>query len=419
MSVFTALFSGVSGINTNGEAVSVIGDNIANVNTHGYKSIRAEFEDVIAGTSDAAGLGSRIEGTKTMHAQGGFEATSLVTDMAIDGRGFFAVRDQSSNDTLYTRAGNFALDRNGYLVNPNGQRLQGFNVDQATGNLLTTTDDVLMSFQPIPPRATANITIDANLDANETAPAAFNLATPASTSNFAASITVFDSMGNDHLVTTYFRKDAPGSWQWFAVVQGSELTSGVDEIEASGTLTFDASGRQTGFTQATNDFDFDGAVQNQAIAFNFGTTTGTGTGLDGITQFGQTNSLNDLTQDGYMPGNLTTVEIDEDGTIVGNYTNGRTNTLGQVALALFQNNQGLERRGGNVYSQTLDSGEPLIDSAQSGGRGNILSQTLEQSNVDLASELIKMVVIQRGFQANSRTISVVNELLGSLVTLGS
>lgn len=419
MSVFTALFAGVSGINTNGEAVSIIGDNIANVNTHGFKSSRPEFEDVMAGTSSISGLGSKLEKSKITFSQGGFENTGIITDLAIEGRGFFMVKDTADNSLYYSRAGQFSADKDGYLVHPSGYRLQGYGVS-AAGALLTTTADMQLSYAPVPPSATSTISMVANLDATATSPAAFSVADPSTTSNFSTGVTVYDSLGNDHLVTVYFRKQSSTVWEWYAVVDGDELTGGgADQIESEGEVTFGLSGSQTAFAQSTNDFDFNGATQNQAITFDFGTTTTTGTGLDGVTQFAQDSAINNMTQNGYAAGSLTTVEITNNGTISGNYTNGRTATLGQVALAVFQNEQGLERKGGNVFGVTIESGEALVASAESGGRGSILSKTLEQSNVDLAAELIKMVIIQRGFQANSRTISLVNELLGSLVSIGS
>lgn len=419
MSVFTALLSGVNGINSNGEAVSIIGDNIANVNTHGFKSSRPEFEDIMAGTSSVSGLGSRLQGSTTAHSQGGFESTSVVTDMAIDGDGFFSVRDVSDNSTYYTRAGQFNVDNDGYIVNSSGQRLQGFGVD-TSGNVSSVSDDIQLSYEPVSPKATTKITMKANLNANATAiGGGFVLANPITTSNFSVGTTVYDSLGNDRLVTTYFTKTAANSWEWNSVVAAADHATAATTVCAAGTLTFSASGAQTAFAQTTNDFDFAGATANQTITFDFGTTTGTGTGLDGLTQFGADSSINDLSQDGYKSGNLTTIEIANDGTITGNYTNGRTSTLGQIALSTFANEQGLKRVGGNNYQATLESGEALVDAAASGGRGTLLSQTLEQSNVDLANELIKMVIIQRGFQANSRTISVVNELLGSLVSLGA
>lgn len=422
MSIFTALFAGVNGINSNGDVVSLIGDNIANVNTIGFKSARAEFEDILAGSSSISGLGSRINNVATAFGQGGFESSTSVTDLAVDGTGFFSVRDTTTTDTLYTRSGQFFIDKDGFVVNAQSQRLQGFGVD-ANGNIGTTPEDLQFTFEPVKPKATTSVSLAANLYSNATIPAAFSAANPSGTSNFAAGVTVYDSIGNSHLVTMYFRRAAANSWEWYGLVDGADLTGGVAgtaQTRTNGTVTFNTDGSQLAFATTTNDFDFVGAAQNQTITMTMGTNTATGgTGLDGVTQFGTTSNLSDVSQNGYTSGNLTTLEIATNGVITGNYTNGTTQTLGKVTLAIFANQQGLERVGGNGYRSTLDSGVALNASAQTGGRGSVLSQTLEQSNVDLASELIKMVIIQRGFQANSRTISVVNDLLGSLVNLGN
>jgi flagellar hook protein FlgE len=420
MSIFTALFAGVNGLNSNGDAVSIIGDNIANVNTHGFKEARPEFEDVIAGVSSVEGLGSRLQGVTTMHSQGGFESTSVVTDMAIDGKGFFSVYDVDDATIYYSRAGQFHIDKDGFLVNVNQQRLQGFMVDDA-GDLSTVTSDLELPLVPSPPLPTSEIVMQANLDAGEAVPAAFDVTDPIATSNFAVGTTVYDSLGNDHAITTYFRKTGANAWEYNSVVAAADHTLGADTICTSGTFTFDGSGKQTA-TAVTlaSDFDFaGGADQNQAIAFDFGSTTATGSGLDGITQFGSDSTLTGLSQDGYKSGNLSSLVVSTDGTVTGNNTNGTTTVLGRITLTTFPSEGNLRRVGGNNFAATLESGEPLSDGAESGGRGSILSSNLEQSNVDLAAELIKMVIIQRGFQANSRTISVVNELLGSLVTLGS
>lgn len=420
-SIFQALYSGVNGINANGTATAIIGDNISNVNTHGYKSARPEFEDIIAGNTETAGLGSRVSGTTTNFSQGGFESTSVVTDLAIDGRGFFPVYDVTNQREVYTRHGQFEIDENGYLVNQQGNRLMAFGVD-SNENIETIPEQFQFDFDPVLPRPTGEVAIEANLNASSVMPAAFDVTDPIATSNFASGIGVHDSIGKSHLATVYFRKNSTtaNQWQWFAVVDQAEITGATaDMICASGVLNFTLQGELQTATVTTNDFDFIGAAQNQVIAFDFGTNTATGNGVDGITQFGANSSLNAISQDGYSSGVLSTIEVNSEGVISGNYTNGTSQVLGQVVVSLFANEQGLVRAGDNSYIKSLESGEPLTDAARAGGRGSILSQTLEQSNVDLAAELIRMVIVQRGFQANTRTISVVNELMGALVNLAN
>lgn len=318
------------------------------------------------------------------------------------------------------RAGQFRIDNSGYLINSGNERLQGYLTD-SSNNITSNVGDIQISSTPVSPRSSANINLAMNLDANETVPAAFSAANPTATSNFSAGVTVYDSLGNSHLVTIYFRKSAANSWQWNALVDGGEITggtAGVNEVEANGTLTFNTSGALTNATTTASDFDFLGAAQNQTIAFNFGSTTTTGTGLDGATQFGSDSAINNLTQDGYASGSLKSVTVSANGTVSGNYTNGTTRTISQIVLARFQSESGLRRMGGNDFVETLESGAALIAAPGTGGLGSVLSATLEQSNVDVANELIKMMIIQRGFQANSRTIGAVNDMLAQLVNLG-
>lgn len=422
MGLFSALFAGVNGINANGNVISVIGDNIANVNTVGFKGSRAEFEDVLAGAESNIGLGSRLANVSAQFTQGGFESSGSVTDLAIDGNGFFVVEDADGSQ-FFTRAGQFIVDKDGFLVNSNEQKVQGFTVD-SSGSITANIGDVVISQAPIQPNATDTIDFQLNLDSNSTAPAAFDEADPSGTSNFSAGVTVYDSLGNSHLVTVYFRKDSSNEWEWFALVDGGELTdassvSGTPEIEASGTLSFDTQGRLTCSATSASDFDFTGAVQSQAIAFDFGTgTSDSGTGLEGATQFGSDSAIINLAQDGFASGSIKNLEITSSGVIVGNYTNGQNQNVGQLILASFNNQTALGRVGNNNFKQTLASGDPIINAPGSAGKGTVVSQTLEQSNVDLANELIKLVIIQRGFQANSRTIGSVNDMLAQLVTIG-
>jgi len=426
MSIYQALYASVNGINANGAVTALIGDNISNVNTTGFKSTRAEFSDIVAGDTKLSGLGARVSGTRTYFSQGGFEATTSVTDLAIDGEGFFQVNDFINQRMLYTRAGQYNINEDGYLVTQEGYRLRGFDVTADNSTITAEQVDFQFTFEPVPPRATTTIDISSNLISSATTPAAFDVTDPVLTSNYSAGISVFDSLGQSHLVTMYFRNNgavagppAGEQWEYFAVCDADDITGAtVAQIEANGTLLFNSNGALVSVASTTNDFDFVDATQSQVIDFDFGTNTTTGSGMDGMTSFGTASTLNRISQDGYSPGVLSTIEIGTDGVIVGNYTNATRLTLGQVGVALFADNQGLRRVGGNGFAETLTSGVPLFSAPQTGGRGQLLSATLEQSNVDLANELIKLVVIQRGFQANTRTISVVNELLGSLVSLG-
>ncbi len=421
MGIFNALFAGVNGINANGNAISSLGDNIANVNTIGFKASRASFEDILAGNQSNIGLGSRISNVTPQFSQGGFESSSSVTDLAIDGSGFFVVKSPTDDGTFYSRAGQYIIDKDGYVVNTDGLRLQGFTVD-ANHTITSNIDDVQVSNTPVPPSSTTSIEMDLNLSSNSSAPAAFDTTDPTGTSNFSSGVTVYDSLGNSHLTSIYFRKSASNAWEWYSLVDGGEITggtAGVNVQTANGTLTFNTTGALTSSTTTATDFDFLGATQSQAIAFDFGTSIALGgTGLDGVTQFGSASALSNISQDGYASGSLKSLDIGGDGVITGNYTNGTTQTIAQIVLASFNNQEGLTRVGNNNYRDTLNSGGAILAAPGASGKGSLVSHTLEQSNVDLASELIRMVIIQRGFQANSRTISTVNDMLAQLVNLG-
>ncbi|MBI5747380.1 MAG: flagellar hook protein FlgE [Nitrospirae bacterium] len=427
MTILTSLFSGVSGLNANGSAISIIGNNIANMNTTGFKASTATFADVIgqdlAGSSGSSqiGRGVFLSSVNPTFTQGSFETTSSALDLAIDGNGFYEVKD-SSGGTFYTRAGNFDMDKDGNIVNPEGLILQGYQVDSA-GNITGTIDDLTISSSTSPPRATTDAEIAANLDSSSTIPAAFDVTDPTSTSNFSTAMTVYDSLGNGHLTTVYFRKSAEAAtgntWEWYAVVDGSELTGGVTAIQAQGTIDFDTTGAMNTVATTLSDFDFSGgATQSQAITFDFGSTiAGGGTGLDGTTQFASTSATVSQNQDGYSSGALQGFSIDQEGMITGLFTNGQTRVLGQVVLATFSSPDGLTQMGSNLYAESFESGQPIVGAPNTAGRGSIQANSLELSNVDLGSEFINLITAQRGFQANSRIITTTDDILGELVNL--
>lgn len=314
------------------------------------------------------------------------------------------------------------MDKDGNIVNPDGLILQGYQVDSA-GNITGTIDDLTISSSTAPPRATTDVEIAANLDSSSTIPAAFDVNDPTSTSNFSTAMTVYDSLGNGHLTTVYFRKSAEAAtgntWEWYAVVDGAELTGGVTAIQAQGTIDFDTTGAMDTVTTTLSDFDFSGgATQSQAITFDFGSTiAGGGTGLDGTTQFGSTSATVSQNQDGYSSGALQGFSIDQEGLITGLFTNGQTRVLGQVVLSTFSSPDGLTMMGSNLYAESFESGQPIVGAPNTAGRGGIFANSLELSNVDLGSEFINLITAQRGFQANSRIITTTDEILGELVNL--
>ncbi|RJQ55773.1 MAG: flagellar hook protein FlgE [Nitrospiraceae bacterium] len=430
--MLTSLFTAVSGMNANGTALSVIGDNVANMNTHGFKASRAYFGDILSqslGTSQI-GRGVAVSSVKPTFTQGTFENSTSVLDLAIGGDGLFIVSD--ANGTFYTRAGQFALDKDGNIVNPNGLRLQGYlfsATSLSSAPVINSIGDINLSTLNSPPNPTTTVEISANLDSRQSVPAAFDVTNPNNTSNFSTSITVYDSLGNAHVVNVYFRKDTEATtgntWEWFAVVDASASLSGSTEIQAQGTLDFDNNGAldvESALTYplASGGFDFaGGAASGQAIDFNFGTsiTTDGGTGLDGTTQFGSSSATIFQNQDGYSSGSLRSINIDQDGTITGIFTNGQTRAIGQIALAKFVSPTELTKMGKNLFAESSGSGQPIITAPGTSGTGQVLSSTLELSNVDLAEEFVKMIISQRGYQANSRIVSKSDELMAELVNL--
>ena len=431
MSLLTALSSGTTGLEASSLELSIVGDNISNANTVGFKAGRAAFEDaltqtVIGGTGEI-GLGSRLQSVQKILTQGALNSTGIATDLALQGNGFFVVRGNHNGQTadFFTRAGQFTVDKDGFLVSLAGMRVQGFSAD-STGAIGAQPGDLLVGTASALPRQTANITVKANLQSDAAVLATpFDPASPASSSNFSTSMTVYDSIGSAHGVQVFFSKTAAGAWDWHAMTDTSALTPAVPpnpnaltEI-AGGTLAFDTSGRLSAVTQdPALTFNPIGAVQGQTLAFNFGDpTTAGGSGLLGISQFSSQSASTFIGQDGFGSGQLASIRIDSTGNINGVFTNGQTRVLGQVAVAGFSGPDQLERVGGNLFQQTQGSGQPVIGAPGAGGRASIISGSLEQSNVDLAEQFVRLIAAQRAFQANSKTITTADQLLSELIAL--
>ncbi len=445
MGITSAFFAATSGINATSRALSEIGNNIANAQTVGYKSRTVSFGDLFGatigggGTSTALveGRGVRVLGIDPSFTQGSLQTTSNALDLAIDGDGFFQVNDASGN-TFFSRAGQFNIDSAGNLVNPAGLRLQGYQVD-GSGNILGTIDDLVLTTTQQIGTPSTQVDMSGNLFAGEvatsptTAQLLLNPSDPAN-SHFSTGIRVFDTLGVGHDLTVYFNKSAANTWQYNVIALDSEVTVTAgnsnsttgNALVAQGTLGFTTAGlldtesAPTYFNAGGTGIDFsNGSVAAQAIAFNFGTsiTTDGGVGTNGMLQQGSKSVLLTLSQDGFANGTLTGTSIGEDGVITGRFSNGTTQNLGQVALTRFINPDGLQPIGRNLFIQSGDSGTPLIGGPGTGSFGKVSASTLETSNVDLGEELVNMITMQRGFQANSRIITTTNDLLGELVNL--
>lgn len=426
MSILRSLTIGVSGMRANSEALTVTGDNIANVNTVGFKRNRAVFHDVLTAQSGPVNLsmaGSRLAHVEQVWSQGAIVTTDSPTDLAISGEGVFVLAGtmQGLEGRFYTRAGQFHFDETGTLVNMDGLRLQGYEA-RDDGTMGTALGDITIEEKTVAGVPTSTIEVGANLNAEDTVPAAWDPTDPAATSNFVHNVTVYDSLGASHEMTVYYRKSGPGAWEWHAMVDGGELTGGTagtpTEV-ASGTLAFTTNGALDQETNNPVSINWVDATPGQVINFNFGTSiTGeAGTGLDGTTQFADESAHVKLEQNGYGAGTVAAIEIERDGIITGVFSNGQQRVLGQVVTAGFPDPSGLRSLSNNVWVETPESGQALIGGADSGGRGEIVSASLEQSNVDLGTEFVNLIAYQRAFQASSRVITTSDEMYNELINI--
>ena len=427
MSITNAMYAGVSGLSAESGALGVIGDNVANTNTVGYKQSRALFEDVLggaAGTTNALGAGVRMTRAQQIFAQGTLLTTGQPTDLALSGDGFFVVHGtvDGLNGDFYTRAGQTKLDADGQLVNAQGLTLQGYQANP-DGSIGSTLGAVHVSTAALPPKQTTSLDITANLDSTAAPPAnPWDPNDPAATSNFSTSMTVYDSVGNSHAVDIYFVNTGPGTWDYHAMAKGDDVTGGVpgtpSEI-AGGQLTFTTDGAlQDAQLTTGGTVDWINATPGQTMAFNFGKPLAAGgTGLGGTTQFASPSAVSAQGQDGYASGALSGIQVDPSGIVNGVYTNGQKIAVAQLAIAKFASNDGLGRMGHNLWAATRESGEALLGAGGNGGRASVTSGALEQSNVDIAGQFVDMITHQRAFQANSKTITTADEMLQNVVEL--
>ena len=421
MGLSSTLYTGISGLKSNSEAMSVTGNNISNSNTVGFKSSSTLFSDVLSASISSAdgssqvGRGVQISTVSTMFSQGSFQSSSSSTDLAIEGDGFFMVSAEGSEETLYTRNGSFSFDSDGYLVNAEGYRVQGKLYDNDGELVGGDATDIMVDFDSqIPANATASLTLTTNLDSGADIITAFDLTDAEETSNYSTSTQVYDSLGDTHLVTTYFTKTADQTWEWHLAVDSSELDSSVaaatDLTElASGTLTFDSSGNMlTGGTATT---------PSGAIAWSNGSDAGQQIDMTfDTTQFSSSSIVISQSQDGYAPGEVVDVSIDDDGTVSASYSNGETLDVAMLTLATFTNASGLSKEGGSLYASTSASGDASVGTAGA-SQGYIYTSSLELSNVDLAQEFVNLITIQNGYSASSKVITTTDEMLQELINL--
>lgn len=427
--VLRAMFSGVSGLRAESEAIGVVGDNIANVNTVGFKSQRAIFQDVLghsilAGTSSALpGSGVRVGEVQQLFTQGSITNTGVSTDVALNGDGFLVVAGTVDGITsnFYTRAGQLTIDNDGFLVNQQSLNVQGYRANP-DGTLQASVSDLQVPTASLAPFATSEITITTNLDSRDPV-LTFDILDPDGTSNGSTSITVFDSLGTARTLDIYFNNVGGNLYSYNVVADGAELaggTAGTHTLISTGTLQFTSDGALDTATTPALDVSFaGGATANQAIELNFGEdiTNDGSTGLSGTTQFASVTAVSSQSQNGYASGEFSGLAIDGTGLVQGLYTNGQKITIGQLAVAKFRSNDGLGRAGQNLWIETRDSGTAALGAAGAGGRASVTAGALESSNVDLGEEFVGLIQHQRSFSANSRTITTADEMLQELINI--
>ena len=425
----------LSGLDASATDLSVIGNNIANASTNGFKESRTEFADVFAtsftGVSgNSPGSGVRVSSVSQQFGQGNVEFTSSNLDLAVNGEGFFVLDDAGTN--AYTRAGSFTTDKDGFVVDSSGRQLQTFPAN-ANGTFNTgTLASLQLSTGDSAPSASTTVTPVLNLNAQQVTPSGYGGASPinpalfdvtdADTYNHSTSTTVFDSLGNDFPATMYYVASDPSTneWQVHTYVDDTQLSlnGGVDDFF---TMTFDGLGSFSDISidnggapiVITNgDVPFDNlalgnGATDLALTFDYSDTT----------QYGGDFAVNSLSQDGFASGRLSGISIDESGIVSATFTNGQSTELGQVALATFPNTKGLRQLGDTSWAETFGAGDRIIGSAGTAGFGSLQSGALEASNVDIATQLVSLITAQRNFQANAQAISTENEIQTAIINI--
>lgn len=426
MSINRALYAGVSGLQAESDTLSIVGENIANTNTVGFKRARATFENVLGGAigaPDNIGGGVRLGRAQQIFAQGALANTGQATDVALSGDGFFVVNGTLNGlkGDFYTRAGQLTLRNDGTLVNPQGMEVQGYKPDPA-GGFTSNIGSIQLSTAQLPPKATLTMSATANLDSGAVPPAlGFDPQNPGTTSNLSTSMSVYDSLGKAHTIDLYYTKTANGAWDVHALAKGEDVggTPGQNVEIGTGQLTFNTSGAlQDAQWNPAPTVSFTGANPNQTIAIDVGTSIAAGgTGLGGTTQFGSASAVSAQSQDGYGSGDLAGVRVDADGTVSGIYSNGQSVAAGKLAVAKFRSNDGLTKAGQNMWLASRESGEAAFGGAGEGGRAAVVAGALEQSNVDIAEQFVDLITHQRSFQANSKTITTADQMLQELMQI--
>lgn len=424
MGILSSMYTGITGMAGQGEALAIYGDNIANANTNGFKVSRPEFQDVIAKSlkgvdgGNQIGRGIRLSAVSPVYSQGSVVQTDSPTDLAITGDGFFVIDGVEGRS--YTRNGQFRFDKAGHLINTDDYKVQGFQADE-NGKITSKMGAIGIDRTVVDAKKTSKLDLFMNLDLRAAKEVQFDPSKPEQTSHFATGATVYDTAGAAHTITLFFNKTDDQTWTWRAMAKGDEIVGakpGELVEQAKGTLTFDTDGRLKKQSVDKSSFQFNkGALPDQQIQFNFGQDKETGgSGLQ-VTQYGTNSEAYKTVQDGFTAGTLAGLNINDNGILSAIYSNGESVNLAQLALGKFENPEGLFKLGQNRFRESRQSGQATIGAPQSGGRGRISAKTLESSTTDIASEFINLMNAQRSFQANSRVISVADDMLREVMNL--
>ena len=432
---------GLSGLNAASKNLDIIGNNIANSGTFGAKSSRAEFSDVYAAALNGAGrsqvgIGVSLQAVAQQFTQGNITTTENPMDLSINGGGFFQVSD-GVNPARYSRNGQFKVSKDGFIVNNDGLKLMGYPAN-GTGAIQSGTAQPLgLPTGGIDPAVSTKVKMEFNLDSRlkPTAPGGglgtgLDMADSA-TYNNATSLTVYDAKGQDVAVTFYFQKASPATdgsdtWNVYATANGTPFNT-----DASGAaIALDAFGNPTAPYTTITFPPTGGSPTSPTAAITMAVPAGTSAGgystlaiagiqldMTGATENGSSFAVTALTQDGYAPGQLTGIQVANNGIVQARYSNGQSKPAGQIELASFRNPQGLQPMGGNVWISTVTSGEAVRGKPGDGNLGALQSGALEESNVDLTAELVNMVTAQRAYQANAQTIKTQDQVLQTIVNL--
>lgn len=426
MGILSSLYTGVSGMTAQGEALGVIGDNIANSNTAGFKASRAEFQDIISKNlkgilgGNQIGRGVKIGAVNPILAQGNVDPTEKATDLSISGDGYFVLR--GTDGESFTRDGSFHFDKDGYLVTNDNQRVQGFEADEK-GRVINKVGHIRFPRVLTPAKATEKIRMELNLDSRSDIARKFDEKDPFTTSHYSTGVELYDSQGNKHLMTTFFNKVDNGKWEYYGMVDGKEVTGGelgtMKEV-CRGKLTFNVDGKLETEEMTKSAFNFkDGALQDQKLTLDFGDSIKTdgGKGIEGTKQYGRDSDLLNWGQDGASAGTINNMSFNDQGVLTALYTNGEARDLAQICLAKFENPESLFKVGNNRLKESREGGTPSIGVAGQAGRGKLFAKSLERSTVDLGTEFVNLIQAQRGFQSNAKTITTTDQLLEEVINL--